>query len=665
MSDSEYTAYEQQNYVCALTQSVPEVYQDAQNQLAYTSDEYCHPHPVYNMAQTPLSEIDNGKTPLVTGWDPEEGRDGTRVIIHIRSNHELALSSITRASVSFANRNCPAQLTSIGLTSAHTYAVTSEAPPFAATQSVVPEVLVRVRLQNDSQMTVGTIDVGYFRYNSQQQSAIASTQAMLRMQNSSTGSSATCGSTSERAVAQQLSPSYRMSPCRTSTPSYAQRSRPGTQASSPRYAPYEMTQTSFRRRSSTVSTDTTNSSVPLTPRDPGWASSYTAINGLRRKTGLSSTSPSRGPLIPNMRVSTPKLIRTTELVKMLNMKRHGSAPDTSPGVGSLNPHSENSKHPAANLIINGCLDTMTLKENWTPEEKTAKRRLVQFKRSQSGSTVTTSFAPVETCVKKSGIISCILWDERCVVTSVDTIRLIEFLVASQTDVNEKNRIRRNVEKFQPTTIHKDAPETGALFRLIMEFVDPKPRNIAKPVKVFLWHILATAITKVIEKYSPDYYGATDYLHPDPGPTSQPKTLLKNEMTDDANSNESNPPSPHSTSNSTHSRSQSSTCSASGTSWASPTTSPNSPHTVCGSQTSEPMPPYFMGAAAGPIEYASPMCSYLQTGALGDGLATHVSMAAGYPVRGSWDFSGVGPAIQGIYDIEAARKALMAHHSGSR
>ena len=500
MSDSEYTVYDQQNYACALTQSVPEDYQDAQNQLAYTSNEYCHPHPVYNMAQTPLSEIDHGKTPIITGWDPEEGRDGTRVIVYIRSNHDLALLSITRASVSFANRNCPAQLTSIGFKSAHTYAVTSEAPPFATTQSSAPDVLVRVRLQNDSQLTVRTIDVGYFCYTSQQQSAIASTQAMLRMQNLSTGSSATCGSTAELAVAQQLSPSYRMSPCRTSTPSYSQRSRPGTQASSPRYAPYEMTQTSFRRRSSTISSETTNSSVPLTPRDPGRASSYTAINGLRRKTGLSSTSPPRGPLIPNMRVSTPKLIRTTELVKMLNMKRLGSTPDISPGVGSLNPHSENFKYPAANLIIDGCLDAMTLKENWTLEEKTAKRRLVQFKRSQSGSTVTTSFAPVETCVKKSGTISCISWDGRCVVTSVDTIRLIEFLVASQTDVNEKNRIRRNVEKFQPTTIHKDTPETGALFRLIMEFVDPKPRNIAKPVKVFLWHILATAITKVIEKY---------------------------------------------------------------------------------------------------------------------------------------------------------------------
>ncbi|KAL8929985.1 MAG: hypothetical protein Q9172_000217 [Xanthocarpia lactea] len=581
MSDSEYTAYEQQNYACALTQSTPEVYQDAQNQLAYTSDEYCHPHPVYNMAQAPLSEIDHGKTPIVTGWDPEEGRDGTRVIIYIRSNHELALSSITRASVSFANRNCPAQLTSIGLKSAYTYAVTSEAPPFAATQSCIPDVLVRVRLQNDSQMTVKTIDVGSFCYTSQQQSAIASTQAMLRMQNLSTGSSATCGSTSERAVAQQLSPSYRMSPCRTSTPSYAQRSRPGTQASSPR-------------------------------------TRYLA-----------------GGWVPQ-------------------------------------PHSENFKHPAANLVINGCLDAMTLKENWTLEEKTAKRRLVQFKRSQSGSTVTTSFAPVETCVKKSGTISCILWDERCVVTSVDTIRLIEFLVASQTDVNEKNRIRRNVEKFQPTTIHKDVPETGALFRLIMEFMDPKPRNIAKPVKVFLWHILATAITKVIEKYSPDYYGASDYLHSDPksfktvpGPTSQPKTLLKNEMTDDANSTESNPPSPRSTTNSTHSRSQSSTCSASGTSWASPTTSPNSPHTVCGSQTSEPMAPYFMGAASGPIEYASTMCSYSQAGALGDDLATHVSMAAGYPVRGSWNFSGVGTAMQSAYDIEAERTASMAHQMGSR
>lgn len=453
-----------------------------------------------------ISETKARRDPVVTGFNPEEGRERTRVIIHFRSDQDLVLSAITRASLAFATRECPAQLTSLGFRSAFYYAVTSEAPTFAATGSCSPHVLICVRLQTDSGMTVHSMDVGYFRYTTQHEPGIASTQAMFRDQ--SNQSSATCSSIEKRAVLQQLSQGYPSGSCRIATSPYPHRIQPHTHDSSPRYSPYELPQTSSRRRSSTFSSETTNPSMPSTPQDPGWASSYAAINGSGKLPNSSMTLSPRFSLIPPTTItSSPGLIRTTELIKALKAKalkaRNGPGHAASPGDGFVDPYSETFKHFAANLDIKGYLDSMT--EDWTPEEYKVKRRLVQFWRSQTKETLTTSFAPVETCVRKSGTISCILWDKgngcrQYVVTSVDIIHLLDFLVDCKAETEEQNRIRRNVDKFDKRTIYKDCKETGTLFDLVMGFPEPKPRHIAKAVKVFPWNFLATAITKVIEKY---------------------------------------------------------------------------------------------------------------------------------------------------------------------
>jgi hypothetical protein len=83
---------------------------------------------------------------------------------------------------------------------------------------------------------------------------------------------------------------------------------------------------------------------------------------------------------------------------------------------------------------------------------------------------------------------------------VDTIYLLEQLVAARFTVEEKNRIRRNLEGFRPLTVSKAKPDSEEFFKLIMGFPSPKPRNIEKDVKVFPWKILVHALKKIIGKY---------------------------------------------------------------------------------------------------------------------------------------------------------------------
>ena len=177
-----------------------------------------------------------------------------------------------------------------------------------------------------------------------------------------------------------------------------------------------------------------------------------------------------------------------------------SASSTGGHTHSFNPYA---MYPSkAILKLNGDLDSMG--ENWSPEENKCHRRLVQFTRQQNGSAIHANFVPVapEDRVPNSICISCIYWEgkKECFVTSVDTIYLLESLVAVRFTVEEKNRIRRNLEGFRPLTVSKARAESEDFFKVIMGFPNPKPRNIEKDVKVFPWKILAHALKKIIGKY---------------------------------------------------------------------------------------------------------------------------------------------------------------------
>lgn len=160
----------------------------------------------------------------------------------------------------------------------------------------------------------------------------------------------------------------------------------------------------------------------------------------------------------------------------------------------------------ASLQFEGNLDLMAM--GWSQDEWVAKRRLVLFTRRQVGQTIIANFRPVELgeLSENSIVISCIFREDKneCFVTSVDTIYLLEALVAVRFTVEEKNRIRRNLEGFKPITVTKAKAESEDFFKLIMAFPNPKPRNIEKDVKVFPWKTLGPALQKIISKYSASY-----------------------------------------------------------------------------------------------------------------------------------------------------------------
>ncbi|TIB40017.1 hypothetical protein E3P86_00862 [Wallemia ichthyophaga] len=198
--------------------------------------------------------------------------------------------------------------------------------------------------------------------------------------------------------------------------------------------------------------------------------------------------PPVAPPIPTGAMQEPPLVRTSQL-------------PTGPSGESLSPEANR-----ATLVFHGNL--LDMASSWTQEEWENRRRLVQFWRRQEGPVVHATFRPITQAEynQDSVVISCIFREDKneCFVTSVDAIYLLEALVGIRFTVEEKNRIRRNLEGFKPITVSKTKAESEAFFKLIMSFPNPKPRNIEKDVKVFPWSILSEALKKIISKYSADY-----------------------------------------------------------------------------------------------------------------------------------------------------------------
>ncbi|KAK5070467.1 hypothetical protein LTR64_000138 [Lithohypha guttulata] len=217
----------------------------------------------------------------------------------------------------------------------------------------------------------------------------------------------------------------------------------------------------------------------------------------------------RAPATPGPQVASaahnPKLVRTSTI----SQHSPPGYPHTLPTVGhtqNFNPYTLFSPDSKARLHLDGDLDEVA--KTWSEEELEARRKIVVFDRQQKGNDITASFRVVPQNEWKSNprSVSCIWWAEKkeAYVTSVDTIALLEAIVAARFTVEEKNRIRRNLEGFKPDTVSKGKPETEEFFKVIMGFPNPKPRNIEKDVKVFPWRILSVALQKIISKYSASY-----------------------------------------------------------------------------------------------------------------------------------------------------------------
>ncbi|RDB24101.1 hypothetical protein Hypma_008546 [Hypsizygus marmoreus] len=142
---------------------------------------------------------------------------------------------------------------------------------------------------------------------------------------------------------------------------------------------------------------------------------------------------------------------------------------------------------------------------WTPAEISVGRRLVRFSKMHDGCRLIVSCEPVraEEYHESDNVISCIYCEafDTCYVTSVDIIFLLERLTNNDFPVQEKNRIRRNLEGLRPTTVSRYKPGFEEFFQRIMDYPDPKPRSIEKHLKVFEWSLLDQALAKILSKYT--------------------------------------------------------------------------------------------------------------------------------------------------------------------
>lgn len=421
--------------------------------------------------------------PTVVSCNPANGVFGTRVALKISSQYDL-FSMGSNFSLLFGSHKCAIQDVNRESQDAHgfVYNFSVDAPQFIVTGCPDNNVPLSLLMEGPSGEEISRTMAGTFQYLEGSGDEITGT-AKLPKHDTSAPAHQDHGSVSPKAGDAALA-------SETGTNNYGYPSQQGqygeasfTQGQNDMISTYRSSsfaEPNFHRRSA-----------------HGWA----GFNGTLGSTGT-GRSPALGnsglggrsnltPLsMPSNHNGTPQLIRTSTI---------------SNPAGSSPYHHVSLYSSKAVLKINGKLETMA--DHWSQEEWNNRRRLVVFRRSQQGSTLNASFRPVAVNDRppNSICISCIYWAEKgeCYVTSVDTIHLLEQLVAAPNrfSVEEKNRIRRNLEGFHPLTVSKAKAESEEFFKLIMSFPNPKPRNIEKDVKVFPWKILESALKKIIGKYS--------------------------------------------------------------------------------------------------------------------------------------------------------------------
>lgn len=464
----------------------------------------------------------NGPPLEVISYAPQRGREGTRVFVQVRSSYSLhSPTGAADAYFLFGSRKCNCFQQFLGF---QHYRLSADVPPFLSTGSAsfsMPLQIAVIPPRGENNPVV--VQVGMYTYedgpaasspSNNHAAAVVRKRSLSSISEEPTPSDNIRGRPLKKASTQSLRARDRAADhyASSSSSSYQQQDRRSASYSPyvqpmptiSSYAPFQKPSPSPRASvaipcrpglSSTPSS-TISAPSPLTPSS--WSPPFIALsNGgdtMSSTTGLPMAQRLQQPqqqnaATPPFPSSNPPLVRTSTLQQGIFGQ-------------SFNPYAI---YPSkASLKLNGDLNSMATLKDWSVAEKESKRRLVQFTRMQNGSTIHADFQAVapENRAPNSICISCILWEEKgqCFITSVDTIYLLESLVGVRFTVEEKNRIRRNLEGFRPLTISKTKPESEEFFKVIMGFPAPKPRNIEKDVKAFHWNILAHSLKKIIGKY---------------------------------------------------------------------------------------------------------------------------------------------------------------------
>ncbi|KAL2020625.1 hypothetical protein VTK56DRAFT_8115 [Thermocarpiscus australiensis] len=517
--DSAYSQYSAQSFSAQQTDNAASQI----NQLAFAANSTTEGH--YLAAEmAPGINID------VLSCYPNSGSPGAKVSLKVRCQYDLLGATMTASapfiSLLFGSRRCTAQVSKEPRDggSACTYTVTAEAPQFLSTAcpslSNVPLTLLlesssgeeMARVENAAVFSYDTaqnvagercVDVGIPGDSSPPDLGSPVHQGANPPHQSLQGQTKTVSSVAHHALPDDSSTTtYGFSPSVSSATNTAARiqalAHPQSEYSTGSAAACGQGSSNMLAAYRGASFTDPYSRAPPMLRSPlggGWMFG-SPLEPIR--TPASTMTPSGHapisrtsltPLHHSSPTTPPHLVRTSTLAQ---------------GSGG-NYHGHGAYQEQVTLKLMGDLASMA--EGWTQEEWQNKRRLVLFKRQQTGSVLTVSFKPVSAAERppQSICISCIWWEEKqgCYVTSVDIMHLLEQLLAPRNrfGVDEKNRIRRNLEGFRPVTVSKSKAEGEEFFKIIMGFGNPKPRNIEKDIKVYQWKDLSGALYKIISKYS--------------------------------------------------------------------------------------------------------------------------------------------------------------------
>ena len=435
---------------------------------------------------------------------PKSGIEGSQVHIDLKSSSDLQSPSPRNVTLMFAERTVPAALTFDRLESGeqnsyYNYSVSATVPAFFETGSSSLRIPLYLRVQGWSYLDHKLINAGEWLYEDGKQAEHRSPPQEASRKRRTTDTPSDTSRLAKRAAPLEQQTTQSQGGGSYLSPSAGQPAMD--------FPNMERRLTSYGRsqlqQSHLVSSNATQSQGPL-----GSGSSFQLV--MRPFTGQTSTwdPPPYEAGLQSSRDSQPYASPPFSFSSMPSPNpanriflRANRLPHYIPSTG----------WPQAMLEIRGSLDSM--QSNWTPGERVEQRRIVRFWREQSGPTIKTYFRPLRANERFSPYeanetrISCIHWKERkgqSYITSVETIVLLELLLGAgfyhDHKNKEKNRIRRNVQNFKPETVEKEKDEYVGFHKMIMDFTEPKPRSINKPIKVFRWETLGQCLKKVVSKH---------------------------------------------------------------------------------------------------------------------------------------------------------------------
>ncbi|RYP70220.1 hypothetical protein DL771_005607 [Monosporascus sp. 5C6A] len=423
--------------------------------------------------------------PTLISYQPTSGVFGTKILVKISAAYDL-IAVTSHFFLGFGSHKSLAHaIRDTGDSSGYGYVVSADAPQPADTRSASASVPLSLFVETSEGQTLASIEVGTFTYHDTQAGAGESPTDSVTRKDSK-------------------SPEQRQSPPRQepaqltdgATNSFVY-PHTASQAVPSGYDP------SFSDNGTMLGTyHRTSYATDYHPRPPplktsSW-SPYASSLAAHRSSRISHHAALSRPSLTALPPPTPPTPSAPALIRTSCIPQGGQSISGQYNSYHVYPHK-------ADLNVVGDLQSMEL--GWTTEEWENRRRIVMFSKKLMGTVLTISFRPISVNERPTGsiCISCIYWAEKdeCYVTSVDTISLLEQLLQApqKFSVEEKNRIRRNLEGFRPLTVSKSKAESEEFFRIIMGFPNPKPRNIEKDVKVFPWKILGAALKKIVGKYS--------------------------------------------------------------------------------------------------------------------------------------------------------------------